>query len=340
MNISLSQSEKEALEDRHRQERDGRIRDRIKAVLLRSEGWELKTIAQAVRMHPETIRSHLEDWSTQNKLKPENGGSESKLNHKDAAALINHLETHTYTKVKDICTYVLDQYSINYTISGMTKWLRNNRFTYKHPKLTPAKADPKKQQAFVEQYLKLRHGLEPDEVLLFADPCHPTMATKVSHGWIRKGKNKLIKQTASRTRQNIMGAIDLTTHEVTAIFPDKVNTASNIEFLKALQLRYKECRRIHLILDNASYNTSNEFIEYAQNHNVVLHHLPTYSPNLNSIERLWPIMNQHVRNNVFFESAKEFRQQIKNFFEKTVFLIKSEMKTKITDNFHILQSVP
>ena len=52
--------------------------DRIKAVLLKSEGWTNRTIAQALRIHEETVRQHLTDWITDEKLKPENGGSSSK----------------------------------------------------------------------------------------------------------------------------------------------------------------------------------------------------------------------------------------------------------------------
>jgi hypothetical protein len=38
MKIELSKEEKEELEKRHDVERDGRVRDQIKAVLLNSEG--------------------------------------------------------------------------------------------------------------------------------------------------------------------------------------------------------------------------------------------------------------------------------------------------------------
>lgn len=75
----ISEEQKKDLELRHRYEGDGRIRDRIKAVLLKSEGWKNQQIAQALRMHEETVRQHLTDWSTDKKLKSENGGSYSKL---------------------------------------------------------------------------------------------------------------------------------------------------------------------------------------------------------------------------------------------------------------------
>ena len=39
---------------------------------------------------------------------------------------------------------------------------------------------------------------------------------------------------------------------------------------------------------------------------IKLWHLPPYSPNLNLIERAWKVMNEEVRNNVYFPDAKTF----------------------------------
>ena len=83
----LNTKTKSDLEKRHRRERDGRIRDRIKAVLLKSEGWSLRQIAQALRIHEETIHQHITDWLAEEKLKPENGGSHGKLSDEQSIYL-------------------------------------------------------------------------------------------------------------------------------------------------------------------------------------------------------------------------------------------------------------
>ena len=44
---------------------DGRNRDRIKAVLLRSESWSTPMIAQALRLHETTIVRHIDDYLQQ-----------------------------------------------------------------------------------------------------------------------------------------------------------------------------------------------------------------------------------------------------------------------------------
>ncbi|MDT8372188.1 MAG: helix-turn-helix domain-containing protein, partial [Gammaproteobacteria bacterium] len=89
MKIVLSDLQKKQLETQHAQTRDGRIRDRIKAVLLASEDWTSRMISQALRIHESTVRTHLAEYSVSEKLKPENGGSSSHLSVAQTAQLID-----------------------------------------------------------------------------------------------------------------------------------------------------------------------------------------------------------------------------------------------------------
>ncbi len=63
MKIDLTEKEKQKLEKRHRTERDRRVADRIKAVLLHNEGWTQVEIAQALRIRPETVHDHLDEYN-------------------------------------------------------------------------------------------------------------------------------------------------------------------------------------------------------------------------------------------------------------------------------------
>jgi len=71
----LTETEREHLKLQHRRERDGRIRDRIKAVLLYDEGWSPKEIARVLLISDEAVRNHIDEYQTSKKLKPESGGS-------------------------------------------------------------------------------------------------------------------------------------------------------------------------------------------------------------------------------------------------------------------------
>lgn len=335
----LSENIRRELKARHGTERDGRVRDRIKAILLANKGWTYRQIAEALMLDEETVSRHLHEYLKHNKLKPANGGSSPKLNAMQAAELIHHLDNQTYPKVFDICRYVQQAWDISYTVAGMTCWLKNHGFSYKKPAATPAKADPVKQEAFIQKYEKLMNTTAEDEPILFGDGVHPTMATKVSYGWIRTGVRKPIPTTASRTRVNLMGALDLERMKLHTTGHETLDSKAMEEHFQHLRHVYPKAPKIHLILDQGPYNTSQKTKESANRHNIMLHYLPPYSPNLNPIERCWKIMNEHVRNNKFFGSAKEFRESIDHFFQETWPRIAWSMRDRVNDNFQHLTSV-
>lgn len=64
--------------------------------------------------------------------------------------LIEHLTEKTYSRTYQIVAYVKETFGLDYTVSGMNKWLRPNGFSYKQPKGVPHKFDEAKQQAFIE----------------------------------------------------------------------------------------------------------------------------------------------------------------------------------------------
>ncbi len=338
MKIELTIKEKQDLESQHSKERDRRVADRIKAVLLNAEGWTQKQIAQALRIRYETVQDHLNDYNNSKKLNPENGGSESHLTPHQTLQLISHLEDNIYLKAELICAYVEHTFGVHFTVSGMNKWLIRNNFSFKKPKGTPAKADPVKQAEFIRYYEDLLNTLLEDEPVEFADAVHPTMATKITYGWIRKGQDKSISTIASRTRINLLGSINLETMDVTIAAHETIDSKAMEKHFAALRKKYTKAPKVHLIVDNGPYNISKETKQAAENYGIVLHYLPTYSPNLNPIERLWKVMNEYVRNNRVFKSAAEFRSAINEFFAKWPKIALS-MVDRINDNFQILNKV-
>jgi DNA-binding NarL/FixJ family response regulator len=87
----LSPEERQRLKTQHKKERDKRICYRINVVLLYDRGWTCQDIAGALLLSDEAVRQHIQDYQATQKLKPENGGSESKLNNQQTAPDFCHL---------------------------------------------------------------------------------------------------------------------------------------------------------------------------------------------------------------------------------------------------------
>lgn len=334
--LQLTPDEKDYLEREHALKENGKERDRIKAILLRSEGWTVPQISQALRLHQSTIIKHIEAYKTTGKLKNESGGSKSNLTAEQTQELITHLEEKIYAHNHQIVLYIKERYGVTYTVAGLHKWLHRNGFSYKKPKGLPHKADSELQKQFVAEYEKLKDEIGSNEPILFMDAVHPTQSTKLTYGWIRTGKTKHVGTTASRTRLNIVGAIQLgnIAEAITSQY-EKINAESIMHFMDKIREKYNS-KTVHLILDQSGYHRSSLLPEYALKLNIKLHFLPPYSPNLNPIERLWKVMNEQVRNNRFFKGAKDFKEAIDDFFNNILPSIGNSLDGRINDNFQLL----
>lgn len=335
--IDLTEDEKISLELRHKESSCSKESDRIKAVLLNSEGWSSPMISQALRIHPATIERHLNDYRS-GKLAPGNGGSKSKLTDSQTEELIVHLTEQTYQSTESIILYIKTTYDVDYTVAGLNKWLHRNGFSYKKATGRPHKADVVNQDKFIKKYNRLKRISTAKTPIIFMDSVHPTQSTKLSYGWIPTGQTKEVHTTASRTRMNIIGAINLKKLSNPILTEcDRINAEAIIDFLHEIKRAYSKSKKIHLILDQAGYHKDAAVKKAAKKLKIILHYLPPYSPNLNPIERLWKVMNEYARNNRFFKSAKDFKQAIFDFFKITYPGIIDVVESRITDNFQRLK---
>jgi len=314
----LTSKERGQLKSRHKMARDKRLCDRIKAVLAYDDGY-LK----------------------EKKLTTSSGGSDGKLTDQESSEIIEHLKEITYLYVKDICHYVLQTYGKKYSISGMTKWLHSCDFCYKKPHAVPAKADKVLQKKFIQYYARLKKKAGVKEPIYFTDNVHPQHQTQLTYGWIIKGVRKEIATTAYQKRLNIIGGICLNGHRFTFQQADTVNAETICDFLWKLRQANPGKFFVHVIWDNARYHRNNEVKEFAKELGIKLHYLPPYSPNLNSVERVWKLMHESVRYNQYYGQYYgkffEFTDATLGFF-KGIGRKKCILRERITDNFQIIHS--
>lgn len=335
----LSSDERSKLQLQHRYERDKRICDRIKAVLLADEGWTFQQIAKVLLLSDEAISQQVRNYITSQKLKPENGGSVSKLNPEQTKSLLEHLQHHTYLYTKDIIAYVKLTFGIVYTVPGITSWLKLHGFSYKKPAVVPGKANCEAQEQWIKEYEELKQSLPENEAICFIDGVHPTHNTKPTYGWIRKGERKEIPTNTGRQRLNLSGAIDIISQKVLVRQDERLNAAATIDFLKLIEDAYPETAWVHVFCDNAKYYRNKQVQEYLEGSKIKMHFLPPYSPNLNPIERLWKFMNEKVLYNKYYEKFADFKKAVFGFFEQLRAPpedLHEAMARRITDKFRVV----
>lgn len=334
----LTPEERTVLLKQHKKERDKRIADRIKVVLLRDDAWSLQEIAEALFITDEAVRKHLADYLRNGKLKPENGGSESFLNDEQSAKLLEHVDNRLYSKASDIVAYVRTTFGVRYSVRGLTDFLKRHGFTFHQPCGVPAKADAQAQQAFIEQYALLKAEIKEEDNIVFMDGVHPSHAVRFVRGWIRSGKRREIPTNASQKRLNILGALNLADMRLITSEYETLDAQATIRFLSKLLTTYSS-GELYVILDRGRYQYCKAVLEFAENNKRLhLRFLPPYSPNLNAIERTWKIMHENTTNNRYYATFKEFTESIRRFFATTFPKKAAEWADRLTDHFQVLGS--
>lgn len=130
------------------------------------------------------------------------------------------------------------------------------------------------------------------------------------------------------------GAINAETHEITIIESETIDANSTISLLSTIEGKYSSASAIKIILDNAKYHYSASVKEYLANSKIDLVFLPTYSPNLNLIERLWHFFKKKVLYNVYHENIEDFRKNCVDFF-RNIERYSKEISRFMNAEFHI-----
>jgi len=330
--MNLTPEIKLELERRARQTKDKHEHTRLCVILARSEGISPELIAQAHRISVSSVFQYLADYEKNKTRHDPRGGSESKLNKKQTEELIEHLQKITYLKAKSIFKYVEERYEVKYSIPGMIFWLKEHGFIYKQPIKVPGKLDPAKQEAFIEKYEDLKKTLPNDHEIYFLDAVHPEFQSQSVNGWVKKGEIKTLPTTSKQYRLHFIGAVKLKDMKVVAQEYKTVNAENMIEFLKNLEA--SSCAsRIHVICDNGRANKNKAIQGYLPMSKIEMHYLPAYSPNLNSIERLWKIMRELKTYNRCYDKFDDFRKEIHKFFFEDIPKMVNVLEKRITDKF-------
>jgi len=334
---TLSSEKIAELERLHRNLRDKRQADRVKAVLALSKGWSPTQVAEILLFDEKTSRHYFERYlngGADALLADHYHGAVPKLNDSQIQQLDRYLQDHLFTDAKEVMAYIAKTYRVHYSISGVTDLLHRLGFSYKKPSHVPGKQDPAQQKVFVEEYEHLKATKGENDPIYFADATHPQHNSIPSYGWIKKGQEKALQANCGRQRLNINGAIDIETLEPVTGFYETINAQAALDLFRKMEAKHPEADAIYIIVDNARYYRSRWLKQKLEGTKIKLIFLPPYSPNLNLIERYWKFFKKKVLNNCYYETVDEFRQACKSFFRKRKKYL-PELKTLLTENFHI-----
>jgi transposase len=144
---------------------------------------------------------------------------------------------------------------------------------------------------------------------------------------------QFIRAPAGRQRFNVLGALNAVTHELILVTNDTyINSDSVCDLLRriaALGLTIP----ITLILDNASYQKCKIVLDLAKSLGIELLNLPSYSPNLNLIERLWKFVKKECLYSTYYSDFTLFKQAISSCLAQTHTTHKAALDSLLSHRF-------
>jgi transposase len=197
----------------------------------------------------------------------------------------------------------------------------------------PAKADTQKQQQWVESTLgpAIEEAQNGECHLLFMDAAHFILEPFICALWCLA--RLFVKAAAGRNRINVLGAVNAVTKEVVTLANTTYISAETIiVFLNQLKGHYGGMP-LKIVLDNARYQHCKLVGQAAKSMGITLLFLPSYSPNLNIIERLWKFTKKTILYAKYYESPAIFHQAITDFFQKVNLKYKDDLKNILTLKF-------
>jgi transposase len=249
---------------------------------------------------------------------------------------------------EQIRVWVEEVFGVPYTPSGIKSLLRRVGASYHKVTGFLWKADPDKQQEFVEHYERQKAAMRRPGARAtrryFVDACHPLWGLELVYAcWLLVGQRFLAGRGSGRKRLNILGAYCPDDQEYLdlRLTRDNVNGEQFVNLLRLLRATHPEAERFVLYLDRARYYGSPVVKDWLRRHpEFELERLPTYSLNLNLIERLWKFLRKRAlgRWHKTFEAMQAAVSEVLDHLSDC----REELDTLMTEHFHIVtkEAVP
>ncbi len=328
--------------------RDWRYRHPVAAVQKRAEiillvNWGIayrNEIADFVGVHMNTVTNTLHRFLEQGVDGLRQADPDAPDPELDA---FNHLMREEWTRnppatLKQAAQQLEDATGIRRGLSAVRRLLLRLGFSRRKSGSVPAKADPEKQADFVHYRMRrhLNAAERGEELVYFMDASHFVFGAFLGYLWCLA--RVFVRTSAGRRRYNVLGAVDVFNQRLLTVSNDTYVTAETVCTLLSKMALSSAGIPVTVFLDNARYQHCALVRSKAKELGISLQFLPTYSPNLNLIERFWKHVKKACLTNRHHEDFAGFRRAIDQCLEESFSAHADEMKSLLTPNFQIISN--
>ena len=294
------------------------VQKRCHVLYLKGKQYRHETIADIVDIHPNSVTTYLkmyQDGGLEH-VKRVNYGTNTSALEAHQYSLEDAFRHHPPHSTNEAMQRIETLTGIRRSPTRVKAWMKRVGLKYRKIAHLPAKADPAKQAEWLETTLppyiaQAQQGLCH---LFFMDAAHFVLGVCLCSLW--SFVRLFVKAPAGRQRLNVLGAVNAVTKQVEFLTNTTyINAGVIAEFLRQLATKYHDLPLV-IVLDNARYQHCRFILDLAQQLGMTLLFLPSYSPNLNIIERLWKFLKKKALYAQYYDGFARFTDAIMTTLQK------------------------
>ena len=344
--IEFTQEEIDALEYERYHHPDPKVQKRMEVLYLKSQGLPHQEIGRLCRISKTTLVDLLRKYL-------DNGieGLKQFNYHSDVSELDEHRQSleayfkdHPPRTLAEARQAIEDLTGIQRCPTQVRAFLKRLGMKYLKVGYVPGgkAATPEKQaeqKAFKTQKLepRLEEAKAGQRVVLFMDAAHFVHGVVLAAVWCFA--RLFIASPSGRKRFNVLGAINAVTKEIVTFTNETYINADSVCHLLIQIAQHYGPVPITIVLDNVRYQKCALVQAYADYLGIELLFLPTYSPHLNLIERLWRFVKKECLYAKYYQNFADFKQAIETCIETAGTEHRDQLETLLSWNFQSFEKV-
>ena len=333
--INFSETDIEQLKHERYHHPHPRVQRKMEALLLKSQGLAHKDIAFLTGVCLNTLRTYLREYQIGgvDQLKEINFYQPESELKQHSSTLEDYFQTNPVASINEACAKIEEITGIKRSPTRVREFLKSLGMKRRKVGMIPSKADVEVQEKYKREQLepRLEEVKQGKRLVFFVDAAHFVLAPFLGFLW--SFTRLFIKAPTGRKRFNVLGALHAVTHELITVTNDSYINAQTVCDLLRKIVSLNPTIPITVVLDNARYQKCALVQDLALALNIELLYLPSYSPNLNLIERLWKFVKKKCLYSKYYCDFALFKGAIRDCLAQTHTTYKNELDSLLTLNF-------
>jgi transposase len=340
MQREFTEEEKQALHYERFHHPHPRVPQKMEVVWLKSQGLPPHEIARLAGVCENTVRTYLQEY--------QDGSLErlKQLNfYRPQSELVQHQATleaafreQPPATINEAVRRIEQLTGIKRSPTQVRQFLKKMGLRCRKVGCDPPRQTPRCRRS-LKKTVRATLGGNPrgEREVWFVDASHFVWGAFV--GWLWCFARVWVKGACGRQRLSVLRALNAVTHEVVTVSHPAYITAESVCALLVQLAERAGSGAVTVVLDNARYQRCALAPGVAQELGIELLYLPTYSPNLNLIERFWKFVKKECLYAKLYENFGAFQAAIEECIEKAPTKHKEKLDSWLTLKFQSFQHV-